>query len=248
MNQKVMLVKTVIKDIQSLALKKHREQTGCYVAEGPKLVLELLQQYRQQIVAIYALQAWIDTNQSLLNDLSVTCITAAELDRLSHLQTPHQVVAVVRLPQRTNPIAAAQFTLACCGLQDPGNLGTIIRTADWFGVRQLVCSIDTVDCFNPKVVQASMGSIFRVAVHYLDLENWIDQHGAVPVLAATMQGTDVRTLSSLQEAILLIGNESAGIPASLLARAGATVSVPGKGQVESLNAAVATGIILSYLR
>jgi TrmH family RNA methyltransferase len=243
-----MLVKSVIKDIQSLALKKYRDQTGHYLAEGPKLVAELLQFHRDLIVSLYALPEWIDMHQKSLEGITVVGIDEKDLARISQLQTPHQVVAVLRQPQQMVPTALGQFTIACCGLQDPGNLGTIIRTADWFGVRQLVCSPDTVDCFNPKVVQASMGSVFRVKLYYTALEQWIDLSGSIPVLAATMQGTDVRSMHPLSEAVLLIGNESAGIPASLLQRATHVVSITGKGSVESLNAAVATGIILSYLR
>jgi TrmH family RNA methyltransferase len=243
-----MLVKSVIKDIQSLALKKHRDETGRYLAEGPKLVNELLQYHREQVISIYALPSWIQSQQGNLSDLEVAPINDAELKRISQWQTPHEVLAVVRKPQYAPPVASGHFTLACCGLQDPGNMGTIIRTADWFGVRQLVCTPDTVDCFNPKVVQSSMGSIFRVAVHYLELEEWVDRSAGVPVLAATMQGKDVRTLSAQQEAILLIGNESAGIPASLLNKAGLSVAVPGNGLAESLNVAVAAGILLSYLK
>lgn len=243
-----MLVKSVIKDIQSLALKKHREQTGLYLAEGPKLVEELLLHYTSAIVALYALPEWIELHRQSLRDLSVTAIDEPTLKKISQLQTPHQVLAVVRQPQQAPPVAKGHFTLACCGLQDPGNLGTIIRTADWFGVRQLVCSTDTVDCYNPKVVQSTMGSIFRVAVHYLDLSAWLDRSGQVQILAATLHGNDVRMLSPQQEAILLIGNESTGIAAPLLAKATRAVSIAGKGDAESLNAAVATGILLSYLR
>jgi TrmH family RNA methyltransferase len=231
-----MLVKSVIKDIQSLALKKQREKLGYYVAEGPKLVEELLCYHQQQIVSIYALPEWIEVQRKRWPSLVVTPITETELSRISHWQTPHQVLAVGR------------FTLVCCGLQDPGNLGTIIRTADWFGVDQIVCSNDTVDCFNPKVVQSTMGSIFRVPVHYLSLEEWLSRAEKVTILAATMQGTDVRALSPLEEGILLIGNESVGISASLLEKANQLVSIPGKGKVESLNASVAAGILLSYLR
>ena len=243
-----MLVKSVIKDIQSLALKKYREQTGHYLAEGPKLVEELLLYHQQQIVSLYALPEWIERQQKRWPSVAVTPITEAELTRISQWQTPHQVLAVVRLPHHEAPVAAGRFTLVCCGLQDPGNLGTIIRTADWFGVDQIVCSRDTVDCFNPKVVQSTMGSIFRMPVHYVELESWLSRSENITILAATMQGTDVRTLSPLQEAILLVGNESAGIPASLLQKASQLVSVPGKGKVESLNASVAAGILLSYLR
>lgn len=243
-----MLIKSVIKDIQSLALKKHREQAGCYLAEGPKLIEELLLHHSQQIVSLYALPEWIEANAAVCSSMAVTPITATELNRISQWQTPQQVVAVVRMPHYETPVAAGRFTLVCCGLQDPGNMGTIIRTADWFGVDQIVCSRDTVDCYNHKVVQATMGSIFRMPVFYLDLEEWLDCSANVLILAATMQGTDVRTLLPRQETILLIGNESVGIAASLLQKASQLVSVPGKGKVESLNASVAAGILLSYLR
>ena len=243
-----MLVKSVIKDIQSLALKKQREKLGYYAAEGPKLVEELLCYHQQQIISIYALPEWIEVQRKRWPSLVVTPITETELSRISHWQTPHQVLAVVRLPRYEAPVATGRFTLVCCGLQDPGNLGTIIRTADWFGVDQIVCSNDTVDCFNPKVVQSTMGSIFRVPVHYLSLEEWLSRAEKVTILAATMQGTDVRALSPLEEGILLIGNESVGISASLLEKANQLVSIPGKGKVESLNASVAAGILLSYLR
>jgi TrmH family RNA methyltransferase len=167
-----MITKSVVKDIQSLAGKKYRDQAGLFLAEGPKLVKELLRDCSHSIKAIYAIESWIQQNQIVNSSIQVTLVTPAELERLSQLTTPHEVLAVVS----KFPISPLQIgkglTLVCCGIQDPGNFGTILRTADWFGVRQLVCSPDTVDVYNPKVVQATMGSIARLAVHYMDLDPW----------------------------------------------------------------------------
>ena len=138
------------------------------------------------------------------------------------------------------------LTLVCCGIQDPGNFGTILRTADWFGVQQLVCSPDTVDVYNPKVVQATMGSIARLQIHYLDLKPWI-LHQQVPIYAAMLNGKSVYELKRPQQGILLIGNEAKGVPASLLTKNVIGVTIPKIGEAESLNAAVATGILLSWL-
>ena len=136
--------------------------------------------------------------------------------------------------------------MVCCGIQDPGNFGTILRTADWFGVRQLVCSTDTVDVYNPKVVQATMGSIARLAVHYMDLDPWLDEQ-EVPIYAAILNGQSVYEINRSQSGILLIGNEAKGVPASLLTKKVTGITIPKIGEAESLNAAVATGILLSWL-
>jgi TrmH family RNA methyltransferase len=136
--------------------------------------------------------------------------------------------------------------LVCCGIQDPGNFGTILRTADWFGVRQLVCSPDTVDVYNPKVVQATMGSIARLAVHYMDLDPWLNEQ-EVPIYAAILNGQSVYEINRSQSGILLIGNEAKGVPASLLTKKVTGITIPKIGEAESLNAAVATGILLSWL-
>jgi TrmH family RNA methyltransferase len=242
-----MLTKSRIKDIQSLAAKKQREETGLFLLEGPKLVLELLQFHRAQVEELFALSEWAASNHSTLNGVKLTLVTPPELTRISQLSTPNQVVAVVKQMPLVPLEAKGTLTLVCCGIQDPGNLGTIIRTADWFGVQQIICSEDTVDLYNPKVVQSTMGSIFRVQLCYTNVLHWIKQQGKVPVYASLLQGEDVTALTSQKEGILLIGNESKGIPDELIELATHKISIPGKGKAESLNAAVATGIILSYL-
>jgi TrmH family RNA methyltransferase len=242
-----MLTRSRIKDIQSLAQKKHREQTGLFLLEGPKLVNELLRLHRSQVVEIFALPAWAEANASLLQEVPIVLLTENELTRVSQLTTPNQVVAVVKQLLPLPLEIENKITLVCCGIQDPGNLGTIIRTADWFGVHQVVCSEDTVDLYNPKVVQSTMGSIFRVSVHYTDLLTWLASQKNIPIYATILQGKDVMALSRISEGIILIGNESKGIPLELIELATQQISIVGKGHAESLNAAVATGIILSQL-
>lgn len=242
-----MLTKSRIKDIQSLAAKKQREETGLYLLEGPKLVKELLQYHRAQVVEVLAVREWAEAHHEWLEGVSVICITPDELIRISQLSTPNQVIAIVKQLPAAPLQAANKITLVCCGIQDPGNLGTIIRTADWFGVHQIVCSEDTVDLYNPKVIQSTMGSIFRVHLVYTNVVNWIKQQGNISVYATLLDGEDVTTFNSLNEGIILIGNESKGISKELVELSTRKISIPGKGEAESLNAAVATGIILSYL-
>lgn len=240
-----MLVKSKVKDIQSLAGKKYRDETGLFIMEGPKLVQELIEQHPQQIQELFALESW---NRSILPPTlskKLTTITEEELTRISQLTTPNQVVAVVKQFQYPPLQLKGKLTLVCCDIQDPGNFGTIIRTADWFGVSQLVCSLDTVDQYNPKVVQAAMGSLGRVTITYQVLKSWLPMQAGVPVYAAVLNKEPIKINEPLQEGILLIGNESKGVPKELLTEKVIQFSIPGKGQAESLNVAVATGILLA---
>ena len=132
-------------------------------------------------------------------------------------------------------------------IQDPGNIGSILRTADWFGVKSIICSKDSADIFNPKVVQSTMGSIARVQVFYSDLELFIEEQELPPIYATTLIGKSIFDMEPLKEGVILIGNESKGISDELLQHARETITIPKKGQAESLNAAIATGIILSHL-
>lgn len=241
-----MITKSVVKDIQSLAGKKYRDQSGLFLAEGPKLIEELLRDCPYAIKNIYAVESWIQQNSNIDSAIKVTAVTPAELERLSQLTTPHEVLAVVSKFSSKPLHIDKGLTLVCCGIQDPGNFGTILRTADWFGVKQLVCSADTVDVYNPKVVQATMGSIARLQIHYLDLEPWILQQ-QVPIFAAVLNGKPVYEIKRPDQGILLIGNEAKGVPQSLLGTNVIGITIPKVGAAESLNAAVATGILLSLL-
>jgi TrmH family RNA methyltransferase len=200
-----MLSKKVLKDIQSLALKKQREETGLFVAEGPKIVEELMQIVPEQIEAIYATQAW-DARRT---PEKIIDISEAELEKMSLLKTPNQVLAVIKQFESVRP-ANAGFLLYLDTIQDPGNFGTIIRIADWFGIKHIVCSAGCADRYNPKVVQSTMASIARVNVFYDIDDNWLTQQTTTKY-AASLHGSPLDSFSKTGDGILIIGNESKGI-------------------------------------
>ena len=238
-----MLNKKEVKDIQSLSRKKFREEVNLFVAEGPKIIGELLQLFPEQFEKIYAVKEWIEKNKPHLKD--VIEISEHELERISHLQTPNQVLAVIKKFSSTKPDASS-FTLYLDSIQDPGNFGTIIRIADWFGIKHLVCTVACADLYNPKVVQSSMASMARVNIFYDEEGTWLKQQ-TVPVMAATLHGASLYQHKKMNNGILIIGNESKGIGNEILHYATEQITIPKKGNAESLNAAVATGIILSHL-
>ena len=237
-----MLSKKVLKDIQSLGLKKRREETGLFVAEGPKVVEELMQVVPEQVEAVYATSNWIDKRKS---DSKVHEVSEIELEKISQLKTPNQVVAVVRQFKNSLPDKNA-FILYLDAVQDPGNFGTIVRIADWFAVKHIVCSTGCADLYNPKVVQASMASIARVNVFYDETDSWLQQQEKT-IYAASLHGKPLSSFRETRNGILIIGNESKGIRPSFLSIATEKITISKRGEAESLNAAVATGIILSHL-
>lgn len=241
-----MLIKSQVKYIQSLSHKKLRDSEGVFVAEGPKLINELLSA-RLPLQQLYAVKEWIAERGKSLN-AEVTEISQSELERISLLQTPNQVLGIFKKPDYSaNTPLRNNISLMLDTVQDPGNLGTIIRCADWFGIKQIFCSTDCADAWNPKVVQATMGSIARVQVAYGALTQWLDKEPGLPTYAAVLDGTDLRKLSPVKEGIIIIGNESKGISDAILARCSNRITIPRYGEAESLNAAVATGIILSHI-
>ena len=240
-----MLVKSKIKYIQSLSQKQFRDADNVFVAEGPKLVEELMQAGNVKIKEVFAINSWLNAHHP---ESEVNEIDEAMLERISFQKTPNQVLAVCSKPVFKNSLAVeGKLIILLDGIQDPGNLGTILRTADWFGIEQVVCSENCADVFNPKVVQATMGSIARVQVFYKSLNAVIDKFHDKPLLAATLDGQDIHNIDGLKEGLLMIGNESRGIAPALLQRATKKIKIPGKGAAESLNAAVATGILLAFL-
>lgn len=243
-----MLVKSKVKYIQSLGQKKFRQEEGVFIAEGPKLVLELLLSVPGNIVEVFAVKEWMVEHQKQLVSFTCTEIPEQELEKISQLATPNMVLALVKNIEPVIPKEVkGQVVLALDGIQDPGNLGTIIRIADWFGITQIMCSEDSADVFNPKVVQSTMGSIARVRVSYTSLVEWLSGLDDVTIYATVLEGQDVTTMKKISSGVLLIGNESKGISPEILKLANATVTIPRKGGAESLNAAVATGIVLSHL-
>lgn len=243
-----MLSKSKIKYIQSLGQKKFREAEGCFIAEGPKVIAELLTARHGAVREIFALKEWINENIQLIDECSCTEVSAQELEKISQLSTPNKVLAVVEefeIPGEI--ITKGSITLVLDGIRDPGNLGTILRIADWFGVEQLVCSADSANMYNPKVVQASMGSIARVRVLYTDTVDWLSRQKDTRIYAAVLDGQDITQMTKPAEGIIIIGNESQGIRPELLGCANVKITIPRKGKAESLNAAVAAGIILSHI-
>ena len=242
-----MLVKSKVKYIQSLGQKKFRQQEGVFVAEGPKLVKELLTEHSDSVVEVFALKNWIDENKRVTINCNLSEITEAELEKISQLTTPNQVVAVVKHFNTIKPFAEkGKFILALDGIQDPGNMGTIIRIADWFGVQHIVCSQDSADWYNPKAVQSTMVSIGRVNVFYTSLTKWLGEQQDARIYAAVLEGQDITRMQEPAGGVIVIGNESKGISEEVLRFCNVTITIPQKGKAESLNAAVATGIILSH--
>jgi TrmH family RNA methyltransferase len=242
-----MISRSQLKYIQSLGQKKYRDEEGTFVAEGPKLVKELIESKNTELTQIYALNEWIEGNKDLIKSINITTVDETELERISQLTTPNKVLAVVKKFEANEPGIKERISLVLDAIRDPGNLGTIIRIADWFGISQIICSDDCADMYNSKVVQATMGSIARVNVFYTNLPAWLQQRSGVRIYAAMLDGKDVTKMSSIKEALIIIGNESMGIDKEVLQYANEKISIPRKGSAESLNAAVATGIILSHL-
>lgn len=242
-----MLSRNRIKYIQSLTRKKDREVHRSFIAETPKVVNEFLNS-SYKIEFILAEEQWISSHPDAFGYGSVVeVVREDELKKVSQLKTPHGVLAVVRMPEQQNmPDLKNRVVLALDDLQDPGNLGTIVRIADWFGVQDVLCSLHTADVYNPKVVQASMGSLAHVRVHYLALDQFL-QEAAVPVFATAMEGRSIYGQQGIEEGIIVIGNEGKGISDEIMAVAGERLSMPRFGKAESLNAAIATGIILSHV-
>lgn len=239
-----MLSKREIKDIQSLSHKKFREALKLFVAEGPKSVTELIPLIPTRVEKLYAVSDWIRSNETILHNVAVVEISEAELERISQLQTPNKVVAVIKQFPSEKP--SSSFVLYLDAVQDPGNFGTIIRIADWFGIKDVVCTEGCADLYNPKVVQSTMASMARVNVFYDEEQQWLKQQ-KLPVYAATLNGAILTEQKKISEGVLVIGNESKGISNEVLKYSNRQITIPKKGEAESLNAAVATGIILSHL-
>ena len=238
-----MLSKKVIKDIQSLSLKKYREATGLFIAEGPKVVTELYNEIPVQFEAIYATEEWIRHNPDIKTSILVADI---ELEKISQHQSPNQVVAVIRQFEIKEPAPENNYIIYLDTIQDPGNMGTIIRIADWFGLKDIVCSPGCADLYNPKVVQSTMGSIARVNVWYDNDDQWLVQQ-SVSIMGATLNGKSLKEIEVKPPAIIAFGNESKGLRPEIINRLTEQITIPRSGKAESLNAAVATGIILSHI-
>ncbi|HET8886932.1 MAG TPA: RNA methyltransferase [Salinimicrobium sp.] len=240
-----MVSKSQLKLITSLAQKKYRNRHGLFIVEGIKNIEEFLK-------SSFELQALFTTEAIFQAEKSKTFfIELSELKQISQLTTPQIALAIFQIP-KPKPLFYSNLIVALDGVRDPGNLGTIIRLCDWFDVTDLVCSLDTVDCYNPKVVQSSMGSLSRVNVHFLDLKNFIQEAPKhIPVYGSFMNGNNIyKEAISSSEGILLMGNEANGISSEIGDLVTHRISIPqfGEGKTESLNVATATSIILSEFK
>jgi RNA methyltransferase, TrmH family len=254
-----MLSNLQIKFIRSLQQKKYRKLHSSFVAEGDKIVGELLKG-PFTINHICALEPWLDAHQhEIPGSVQTTTVSPATLSRISGLTTANQVLAVAQIPDEQSLPDAFSVKGLCLYLddiQDPGNLGTIIRTADWFGVRQIFCSSGTADMFNPKVIQASMGSFCRVKITCEELGVVLGKTTNKPaVYGASLKGNDLFDTSYTQDAIVVIGNESRGISAATARCIDKFIRIPGIAErrdqpsntgAESLNASVAAAIIMAW--
>ena len=244
-----MIAKAEVKYIQSLAHKKFREEEGLFVVEGVKMVQELIDEKPLAIKKIFAIEAWIRQHASSLPPaINVQVLENFELTKVSTLQSPNDVLALVQIPQP--PISSfvpKGITVVLDQVQDPGNLGTIIRSCDWFGIENIICSADTVDAYNPKVVQSAKGSLLRPNIYYTALEEFLSLMPDMPVYAAVLDGESIGQAVFETTCLLLIGNESKGLSAAVRAYATKAITIPRKGKAESLNAGVATAVILSAM-
>jgi TrmH family RNA methyltransferase len=233
------------KRVKSLQLKKYRKEEGCFLVEGAKSVRELLD-------ADFEVEMLLGTSE-FLNSLPGSrgeerlVISAADLESIGSFQTNDAAIAITRIKPNAPPsIDPGEFALVLDGLGDPGNLGTIIRTADWYGIRNVIASEETADMYNPKVIAATMGSFCRVSVYYTDLSDFL--RGKQCIYGAFMDGRDVRETEFKDGGFLVIGNESHGISAKVGALVTDRITIPRYGKAESLNAAIATAILLDNLR
>ena len=255
-----MISKNQLKYIRQLEQKKYRRREGVFVAEGTKVVGDLLQRYRPE--AVFATADW-----QAPAGITPQLVTDDELRRISFLQHPQQVLALFPLPVNCQPSTVnskpstvnckpstlnSEFSLALDGVQDPGNLGTIIRIADWFGISTIICSEDTVDAWNPKVVQATMGSIARVNIIYLNLHDFLDTLPAdFPVYGTFLDGDNIYTQELTPNGLIIMGNEGNGISEAVRSKVNRRLLIPDFHQgptADSLNVAIATAITCSEFR
>lgn len=237
-----MISKGQIKLITGLQQKKYRTKAGLFAAEGPKVIAEL----EKEGLKLHSL---FTINDETVQSNNVFKVSELELKKISFLKTANSSLALFEIP-KTTPLATKGLTVVLDAVRDPGNLGTIIRLCDWFDVTQLVCSKDTVDCYNPKVVQATMGSIARLPIHYVDLNEFLE-NANLPVYAGMMDGASIYESALPENAIIVLGNEANGVSAEILSKVTARITIPQFGirqATESLNVATATAILLSEFK
>lgn len=245
-----MLSNTDRKFVRKLHNKKFRTIHQQYIVEGKKLLNEACKT-NTVITRIFAIKSWATDNENLIKHYpsqQIVVVNQKELKQISQLKTPDAVLAVIDMPTNKYELKFEQLTICLDRMSDPGNLGTILRIADWFGVDQIVCSKDTVGVYNSKVVQATMGAIFRVPVFYEDLTSFFTRYAEkYPLYIADLNGEDALKSKYDFPSMLLIGNESEGVKSDLKPFSQAQIMINKNGMAESLNAAVSCGIICAAM-
>ncbi|MGY4384812.1 TrmH family RNA methyltransferase [Pedobacter sp. UYP24] len=239
-----MLSKSQLGFIKSLHQKKYRKENELFIIEGIKSITEF-KSSPYHIQSIYFLPQYSSLLTNLPSNIKLFEVNNAELDKISTLQTPQGILALVSIPKKPileTKLLQNNFTLVLDGVQDPGNLGTIIRTADWFGIIHVICSLDTVEVYNPKTVQATMGSLARLNVYYEDLPQFL-KINKLPVYGALLAGESMYNTDWGKEGLLILGNEGKGISREVIPYISNPVHIPGAGKTESLNVAISAAIL-----
>ena len=242
-----MITKNTIKQIASLRQQKFRKELGLFVVEGRKMTEELLQS-NFETVGLYATEAFLADHPAFAN---AEIVSEVQMDQMSGQDTPPGILAVVKIPQQSEIKTTSRLVLALDGIANPGNMGTLIRTAEWFGIHDVVCSSDCVELWNPKTVQATMGSLFRMKVWSTDLPAYLKQAKAdgKAIYGALLDGQNLFQMHGKPEGILVIGSESHGIRADVLPCITHPITIPrvGGSMTESLNAAVAGAVLMAEM-
>jgi RNA methyltransferase, TrmH family len=243
-----MISKAKIKQIKALQVKKYRKQEQCFVIEGTKSVQELLES-DFDVLWLAGTDRFLEQNERYLNrSIEVVSASAEELGAAGSFQTNDGALALARMkPNVAFSLTEAEYALVLDDIRDPGNLGTIIRTADWYGVEHIIASEQTADFYNPKVISATMGSFCRVKIYYTDLEPYLVA-SRKPIYGTFLDGTDIHRLKFNAGGMIVIGNEANGISPTIEKIVTQKITIPRYGKAESLNAAIAAGIILDAVR
>ncbi|RDV16282.1 RNA methyltransferase [Pontibacter diazotrophicus] len=245
-----MLSKAVVKYIKSLQIKKYRKQHQAFVVEGAKSVLELLQADFELEYVFLTEPFYRQHTSSLPQGLAFDVVTEEELVKAGSFSSNNAALAVARIRQLPPlQIKKEELVIALDDVRDPGNLGTIIRIADWYGIKSIVCSETCADFYNSKVISATMGSFTRVNVHYLNLAEWLQQHTKeFNIYGASLSGENLHAMALKPEGIVVLGNEANGIRPEIAAQVNQLIKIPSFGEAESLNVATATAIIIDNFR
>ncbi|HEY9002397.1 MAG TPA: RNA methyltransferase [Mucilaginibacter sp.] len=243
-----MLSKSQINLLKSLQQKKFRREHGLFIVEGHKSIIEFINS-AYPVEAVYYTPSFDSKVLKLSQKINFCEISVTELEKVSSLKTPQDALALIKIPQwpiLQHEQLKGKFSLVLDGVQDPGNMGTIVRIADWFGIDNIICSEDTVDAYNPKVVQACMGSLARVKVHYISLTDFLPKI-KLPVFGALLDGVNIYQTDFGKEGLIVMGNEGNGLRPEVQKMVNEAITIPRIGKAESLNVAIATALFCSEI-